>query len=909
MTGLSHALRSRTVSVPAGGPTAVTTVSFDPATFVSVESNLVDGLAPLVVRSKFGRAFETEDRDGTVHRSFFDAYGRPYLTGDLLPDGSFVWRTWTLRNALGDAEREIELTQGNLAAIGLAQSHASALVTYPNNDNNQTKWKGLAAQHVRDIRGNRIAFWDQEGIGNGYLRDSIGRLVMTYGPGALPSFRGLDTAGRLVSLETTRDGTNWDRTRWFFDPATGLCTNKTYADGSRVARTFAADGLPLRTTLASGAWTQNAYDADRRLSSVSSSHSEDAYDLSYDAFGRVSEAEDNDALHVFVRDGIGRVTNELNYAGRAHSALDSVLSREYGASGRLARTTLEFWDDFRQSTCYTWGMDGNLAGMVLSNAQGRTAELSYEWEGGRFSGCDVYGDAGDCVFFRWENRAPRRPHLVTECGCAPCAGGSGRSFSYACDAVGRPVSRDSDSFAYDARGQVTNAVLDSAIYRYAYDDAGNRQSAWEDGVSTSYSANDVNQYTAVGSVQPDYDADGNLVDDGVRAYAWTAAGRLEEVFDGTLLVSSVYDWRGRRVERYVERFDGRRYELAEERRFVYDDWNLVHEYRYDADEDVETDIEYFWGPDLSGSLQGAGGVGGLVAVSVDGDYYFPGYDNNGNVIGYWHEEGDLVAEYAYDAFGNTIYEDGDMADFFPHRFSTKYYDSETDLYYYGYRYYSPSLGRWISRDPIEERGGLNLYEMCHNTLTKAIDPFGLERLVLRYETAEDGFFERLLNLYTIHGLNASEIATDITRRVGRYSPAGEGNCNCVEYLVLAGHGSPGSFRLGKDADIDLVNPNHLDAYKRHLLGDVHATAMMETVPIHLMRLFETIRTYLCDDSTIEFATCSSGAGLKGKELQSELEDFFGKQTTIILYKTTIRYLYNQAWIINRERDVKEKFLQ
>ena len=53
------------------------------------------------------------------------------------------------------------------------------------------------------------------------------------------------------------------------------------------------------------------------------------------------------------------------------------------------------------------------------------------------------------------------------------------------------------------------------------------------------------------------------------------------------------------------------------------------------------------------SLQ-IGGVGGLVAVSVDGDFYFPGYDNNGNVIGYWNEFGGLVAEYAYDAFGNTI---------------------------------------------------------------------------------------------------------------------------------------------------------------------------------------------------------------------------------------------------------------
>ena len=42
------------------------------------------------------------------------------------------------------------------------------------------------------------------------------------------------------------------------------------------------------------------------------------------------------------------------------------------------------------------------------------------------------------------------------------------------------------------------------------------------------------------------------------------------------------------------------------------------------------------------------------------------------------------------------------------RFSTKYYDAEAGLYYYGYRYYSPSLGRWISRDPIEEEGGVNL---------------------------------------------------------------------------------------------------------------------------------------------------------------------------------------------------------
>ena len=137
---------------------------------------------------------------------------------------------------------------------------------------------------------------------------------------------------------------------------------------------------------------------------------------------------------------------------------------------------------------------------------------------------------------------------------------------------------------------------------------------------------------------------------------------------------------------------------------------------------------------------GAGGVGGLVAVSIDGDFYFPGYDNNGNVIGYWNEDGEIVAEYAYDAFGNTIYEDGDMADVFPHRFSTKYYDAETDLYYYGYRYYSPSLGRWISRDPIGEEGGNNLFAFCKNEGLSTIDPIG--RSGIRFFTKDESGQEK-----------------------------------------------------------------------------------------------------------------------------------------------------------------------
>ena len=50
-----------------------------------------------------------------------------------------------------------------------------------------------------------------------------------------------------------------------------------------------------------------------------------------------------------------------------------------------------------------------------------------------------------------------------------------------------------------------------------------------------------------------------------------------------------------------------------------------------------------------------------------------------------------------------------MAKANPFRFSTKYQDDETDLLYYGYRYYGASTGRWTNRDPWEEKGGKNLY--------------------------------------------------------------------------------------------------------------------------------------------------------------------------------------------------------
>jgi len=69
----------------------------------------------------------------------------------------------------------------------------------------------------------------------------------------------------------------------------------------------------------------------------------------------------------------------------------------------------------------------------------------------------------------------------------------------------------------------------------------------------------------------------------------------------------------------------------------------------------------------------------------------------------------IAAKYEYDPYGNLIASSGTYAEANPFRFSTKWFDDETGLCYYGYRYYSPRLGRWMSSDPAEEHGNLYLF--------------------------------------------------------------------------------------------------------------------------------------------------------------------------------------------------------
>jgi hypothetical protein len=184
-----------------------------------------------------------------------------------------------------------------------------------------------------------------------------------------------------------------------------------------------------------------------------------------------------------------------------------------------------------------------------------------------------------------------------------------------------------------------------------------------------------------------YDADGDMTSDGRFTYEWNAENRLEKA---RTLLSGLptnvpvmrlvfnYDHQGRRISMVRSKYEGGAWVWQVNRKFIYDGWNLVGETR--NANSVTVTKGYVWGLDLSGTLQGAGGVGGLLNASFGGATTmanYIAYDGNGNVTDLIGGNGVKRAHYEYDPFGNPATETGTLAASNPFRFSTKYCEARS----------------------------------------------------------------------------------------------------------------------------------------------------------------------------------------------------------------------------------------
>jgi RHS repeat-associated protein len=217
-----------------------------------------------------------------------------------------------------------------------------------------------------------------------------------------------------------------------------------------------------------------------------------------------------------------------------------------------------------------------------------------------------------------------------------------------------------------------------------------------------------------------YDANGNLTNDGTRSFYFDAENQPTNVIiTGQTRVDFVYDGlKRKRITREYAWESG--WVETNEIRYIYDGMLVIQE----RDTNNNPQVTYTRGLDLNLSLQGMGGIGGLLARTDSSGSCFYHSDGNGNITALIDVNGNIVARYEYDAYGRLIGMWGRLAAVNVYRFSSKEYNAVTGLYYYGYRFYDPILQRWLNSDPLGFADGPNAYIFVRNGPVMFFDPYG-----------------------------------------------------------------------------------------------------------------------------------------------------------------------------------------
>ena len=220
--------------------------------------------------------------------------------------------------------------------------------------------------------------------------------------------------------------------------------------------------------------------------------------------------------------------------------------------------------------------------------------------------------------------------------------------------------------------------------------------------TVSYTANNLDQYTAVGAVTPTYDGNGNLTFDGTFTYGYDAESRLTSVTQGgTMVATYAYDALGHRKSKTVG--------------------TTTAIYVRDPGNRALLDYNGATGAVLDWYAFGAGPNDALTQLNVAASTrmtYIP--DLLGSVIGALDSGTGAITKTGYQPYGESPFTAGTF------RYTGARIDAETNgLYDFRARMYSPVLGRFLQADPIGVRGGINLYGYVGNDPLNAVDPSGV----------------------------------------------------------------------------------------------------------------------------------------------------------------------------------------
>jgi RHS repeat-associated protein len=739
--------RSWQYSYTANGQLASVT---DPLNNVTRYSYHADDAACVGCRGQLASITTPAPLNHVTQYTQYDAAGRQTEVIDpkgMVTQLDYNDRGWLLemRTAVGTIHEQTASMSydagGNLTRI---QSTDGTTLNYEYDDADRlvaiTDAKGNRIDFALDAAGNKIDEW---------VTDPNGELVRA-------RQQQMDVLGRVAESI----GGHGERSRTEYDPVDNPIAN---LDPLLRLQQNQYDALGrLRSQLdPAGGETRFEYNDADQITSVT-----DATGLTteyrYDGFGRLIALESPDTgLTTYTYDELDNLLTRTDARGvtltRDYDAIGRLLSESAGGlsidysydtqrTGELARV-----QDGAGEQVYTHDVLGRMTEWQQNlSLPGANASLSTQWRYANGRLASMTYPSGRVL--AWQYDAHGQPTGLTLDGWPVLEGiehqpfgppaawdwGSGQSLQRVFDRNGRLVRQTVDgvlntqgpwreTYAYDAMDRLTEAELkDGSTRSYRHDAIGNRTELWQGTVVEAYQyALDSHQLLERNGpevVSYQYDAVGNLINDGQFQYQYNAFERLVGVNGQGITASYAHNHRGQRVYKNVN---------GQVTLFAYDqNGQLIGEYTANGTPIRET----LW----MGNTP--------VAVVADGTIYPVIADHLNTPRQIVNPQGELVWQWQSTPFGVGEADQDPRASgesfAFPLRFPGQYYDAETGLHYNYFRDYDPGTGRYVQSDPIGLGDGPSTYGYVQGNPLVKFDSLGLQatstRRTDRYPTLAPG---------------------------------------------------------------------------------------------------------------------------------------------------------------------------